>query len=88
MAAKKLGRFSRHQLDRHRLLLAEAPERAQERQNHMHNRNQMIAATQAYNLQMELRHMQSHITQLPGSMQEAAVQEQVGASVVACIAWQ
>ena len=79
MAAKKLGRFSRHQLDRHRLLLAEAPERAQERQNNIHSRNTMLAATQAYNLNMENRNrMPSHITRLPGSLQKAAVDEHMG----------
>ena len=78
MAKKKLGRFSRHQLDRHRLLLAEAPERVQERQNNIHSRNQMLAATQAYNLKMERNRVQSHITRLPNSLQKAAVQEHMG----------
>ena len=78
MAKKKFGRFSRHQLDRHRLLLAEVPERAQERQNNTHVGNQMRAATQAYNLKTERNRMQNHITQLPDSLQKAAVQGRMG----------
>ena len=39
MAKKKtkLGRFSRHQLDKHRALLAEVPEKAPERQNNVNS---------------------------------------------------
>ena len=79
MAKKmKLGRFSRHQLDKNRALLADVPEKAPDRQNNMNSRNQMLAATQAYNLKMERDRMQSHITMMPNSRQRAAVQEYMG----------
>ena len=76
MAKKKtkLSRFSRHQLDKNRALLAEVPEKAPERQNNVNSRNQMLAATQAYNLKIERDRMQSHITRMPNSLQRAAVQ--------------
>ena len=75
---KKLGRFSRHQLDKNRALLAEVPERAPGRQNNVNSRNQMLAATQAYNLKIERDRMQSHITRMPNSLQRADVQEYMG----------
>ena len=80
MAKKKteLGRFSRHQLDKNRALLAEVPEKAPDRQNNVNSRNQMLAATQAYNLKIERDRMQSHITRMPNSLQRAAVQEYMG----------
>ena len=74
----KLGRFSRHQLDKNRALLAEVPEKAPDRQNNVNSRNQMLAATQAYNLKIERDRMQSHITRMPNSLQRAAVQEYMG----------
>ena len=75
---RRLGRFSRHQLDKHRALLAEVPEKAPDRQNNVNSRNQRLAATQAYNLKIERDRMQSHITRMPNSLQRAAVQEYMG----------
>ena len=50
---KAIGKFTRHQIDRHRALLASAPETIEKRQNNIHNRNQMLAGTLAYNLGLE-----------------------------------
>ena len=50
---KNIGKFTRHQIDRHRALLASAPESIEKRQNNIHNRNQMLASTLAYNLGLE-----------------------------------
>ena len=50
---KKVGKFTRHQLDKHRALLASAPDTIEKRQNSIHHRNQLLAATQAYNLGLE-----------------------------------
>ena len=75
---RKLGRSSRHQLDKNRALLAEVPEKAPGRQNNVNSRNQMLAATQAYNLKIDRDRMQSHITRMPNSLQRAAVQEYMG----------
>ena len=75
---KRLGRFSRHQLDKNRALLAEVPEKAPDRQSNVNSRNQMLAATQAYNLKIERERMQSHITRMPNPLQRAAVQECMG----------
>ena len=75
---KRLGRFSRHQLDKNRALLAEVPEKAPDRQNNVNSRNQMLAATQAYSLKIERDSMQSNITRMPNSLQRAAVQEYMG----------
>ena len=79
MAKKQtLGRPTRHQLDKHRALLAEVPEKAPDRQNNVDNRNQMLAATQAYNMKIDRDRMQSHITRMPNSFQRAAVQYYMG----------
>ena len=45
--------MTRHQIDRHRALLASAPETIEKRQNNIINRNQMLAGTLAYNLGLE-----------------------------------
>ena len=62
---KKVGRFTRHQLDKHRALLASAPDTIEKRQNNIHHRNQLLASTQAYNLGLEKTRIQSHLTSRP-----------------------
>ena len=74
---KTIGKFTRHQNDRHRALLASAPESIEKRQNNIHNRNQMLASTLAYNLGLEKR-MQSHLTSRPNALQRAATEEYMG----------
>ena len=49
----KAERFTRHQLDKHRALLASAPDVIEKRQHMIEHRNQMIAGIQAYNLGLE-----------------------------------
>ena len=74
----KIGKFTRHQIDRHRALLASAPESIEKRQNNTHNRNQMLASTLAYNLGLEKTRMQSHLTSRPNALQRAATEEYMG----------
>ena len=75
---KKVGRFTRHQLDKHRALLASAPDTIEKRQNSIHHRNQLLASTQAYNLNLEKTRVQSHLTSRPNALQRAATQEYMG----------
>ena len=49
------AKFTKHAYDKHRRLLAELPEKVAQRQQNIFNRNQMLAATQAYNLGLEKR---------------------------------
>ena len=71
-------RFSRHKIDRLRALLHEAPDAIEKRQNNIHHRNQMLAATQAYNLNLERTRMQSHLASRPNALQRAATLEHIG----------
>ena len=75
---KKVGMFTRHQLDKHRALLASAPDTIEKRQNSIHHRNQLLASTQAYNLGLEKTRMQSHLTSRPNALQRAATEEYMG----------
>ena len=75
---KKVGRFTQHQLDKHRALLASAPDTIEKRQNSIHHRNQLLASTQAYNLGLEKTRMQSHLTSRPNALQRAATEEYMG----------
>ena len=56
------AKFTKHAYDKHRRLLAELPEKVAQRQQDIHNRNQMLASTQAYNLNLERQRVQSHIS--------------------------
>ena len=78
MEKKKIERFTRHQLDKHRALLAGAPEVIEKRQNRIHHRNQMLAGSQAYNLGLERTRMQSHLATRPNALQQLATEEHVG----------
>ena len=71
-------RFSRRKIDRLRALLHEAPDAIEKRQNNIHHRNQMLAATQAYNLNLERTRMQSHLASRPNALQQAATLEHMG----------
>ena len=75
---KKIGRFTRHQPGKHRALLASAPDTVEKRQNSTHHRNQLLAATQAYNLGLEKTRVQSHLTSRPNALQRAATEEYMG----------
>ena len=77
MKKKKLGRFTRHQLDNHRALLATAPEVIENIQHHIHHRNQMLADSQAYNLGLEKTWMQSHLASRPNALQQLATDEHI-----------
>ena len=71
-------RFSSHKLDAQRRLLAELPERQEQHVQRIHSRNQMLAATQAYNLRLERNRVQQHITSMPASLQKMAAEQYVG----------
>ena len=82
MKKKKVGhkveRFTRHQLDKHRALLASAPDVIEKRQHRIDHRNQMLAGIQAYNLGLEKIRMQSHLATRPGTLQKLATDAYIG----------
>ena len=67
-----------HKLDKRRRLLAEIPRRMEERQQSIHGRNQMLAATQAYNLKIEKRRVKAHLSEMPGTIQRQAALDYMG----------
>ena len=71
-------KFTAHKLDKHRRLLAELPSRVEERQQSINGRNQILAATQAYNLALEKRRVKAHISEMPGTIQRQIAQDYVG----------
>ena len=72
------SRFTRIMHDKQRLMLAELPDRRQERLQSITARNEMLAATQAYNLKLERDRVQSHITSMPASLQRMTAEQYVG----------
>ena len=70
--------ITKHAFDRHRRLLAEMPESVAARQQNIHNRNEMLAATQAYNLRLEKQRVQSHISDFAAPLQKAMAQNHMG----------
>ena len=76
--SKQPHKFTAHKLDKHRRLLAELPSRMEERQHNIHGRNQLLAATQAYNLAIEKRRVKAHISEMPGTIQRQIAQDYVG----------
>ena len=71
-------KFTKHAFDRHRRLLAELPENVQQRQQNIYNRNQMLAGTQAYNLNLEKQRIQSHISDFAAPLQKAMAHHHMG----------
>ena len=78
MKKKLKGRFTAHKLDQRRKLLAELPSAMEVRQQNIHNRNQMLAATQAYNLKLEKQRTQAHLSEFPAGLQKQAALEHMG----------
>ena len=72
------AKFTKHAFDRHRRLLAELPENVQQRQQNIYNRNQMLAGTQAYNLNLERRRVQSHISDFAAPLQKEMARLHMG----------
>ena len=72
------NKFTTHSYDKHRRLLAEMPERVAQRQQSIYNRNQMLSATQAYNLKLEQQRIQSHISDFAAPLQKAMAQHHMG----------
>ena len=75
---KKAKRLRAVAADRHRKMLAELPEAMEKRHNNIYHRNQMLAATQAYNLNIERNRVRSHLTDFPSGLQRAAAELHVG----------
>ena len=71
-------KVTKHAFDRHRRLLAEMPESVAARQQKIHNRNEMLAATQAYNLRLEKQRVQSHISDFAAPLQKLMAQHHMG----------
>ena len=76
--AKLPHRFAAHKIDKHRRLFAEIPRRVEEQQQSIHGRNQILAATQAYNLGLEKRRIKAHLSEMPGTIQRPMAQEYMG----------
>ena len=76
--SKQPHKFTAHKLDKHRRLLAEIPSRVDQRQQSTHGRNQLLAATQAYNLALEKRRVKAHISEMPGTIQRQIAQDYMG----------
>ena len=76
--AKLPHRFVAHKIDKHRRLLAEIPRRLEEQQQNSHSRNQMLAATQAYNLGIERRRIKARIIEMLGMLQRQMAQSYIG----------
>ena len=72
------AKFTKHAYDKHRRLLAELPEKVAQRQQNIFNRNQMLAATQAYNLGLEKQRVASHISDFAAPLQKAMAQHHMG----------
>ena len=71
-------KFTKHAFDRRRRLLAELPENVQQRQQNIYNRHQLFAGTQAYNLNLERRRVQSHISDFAAPLQKAMAHHHMG----------
>ena len=69
---------SAHKLDKHRRLLAEIPRSMEERRQSIQGRNQMLAATQAYNLKIEKTRVKAHLSEMPGTIQRQAALDYMG----------
>ena len=76
--AKLPHRFAAHKIDKHRRLLAEIPRRLEEQHQNIHGRNQILAATQAYNLGIEKRRVTAHLSEMLGTLQRQMAQEYIG----------
>ena len=75
---KKPKRLKAIAADRHRKMLAELPEAMEKRHNNIFHRNQMLAATQAYNLNIERNRVKSHLSDFPSGLQRAAAELHMG----------
>ena len=75
---KKPKRLKAIAADRHRKMLAELPEAMEKRHNNIFHRNQMLAATQAYNLNIERNRVKSHLSDFPSGLQRAAAEMHMG----------
>ena len=62
----------------HRKMMAELPETMEKQHNNIFHRNQMLAATQAYNLKIERNRVRSHLTDFAPGLQRAAAELHMG----------
>ena len=75
---KKAKRLKAAAADRHRKMLKELPEAVEKQHNNIYHRNQMLAATQAYNLNIERNRVKSHLSDFPSGLQRAAAEMHMG----------
>ena len=75
---KKAKRLKAAAADRHRKILKELPEAVERQHNNIFHRNQMLAATQAYNLNIKRNRVRSHLSDFPSGLQRAAAEMHVG----------
>ena len=75
---KKAKRLKAAAADRHRKVLKELPEAVEKQHNNIFHRNQMLAATQAYNLNIERNRVKSHLSDFPSGLQRAAAERTWG----------
>ena len=78
MKKKKDTRLQAITADKHRKMLAELPETMEKIHNNIDHRNQMLSATQAYNLNIERNRVKSHLTDFPAGLQRAVAEMHMG----------
>ena len=66
------------QVDKHRRILRELPERAEQRVASVQSRHEMLRAAEAQNLRIERDRVNSHLHDMPASLQRAAALLHVG----------
>ena len=76
--AKSAPKFNKTQLDKNHQLLREIPERLDKRMADVAQRNEVLRATQAYNLRIDRDRVVAHIHDRPASLQKQAAMAHVG----------
>ena len=66
------------QVDKHRRILRELPERAEQRAANIQTRHEMLRAAEAQNLRIERDRVNSHLHNMPANLQRAAALQHVG----------
>ena len=66
------------QVDKHRRILRELPERAEQRIANVQSRHEMLRAAEAQNLRIERDRVNSHLHNMPANLQRAAALQHVG----------
>ena len=72
------NKFTAVQVDKHRRILNELPERAEQRIANVQSRHEMLRAAEAQNLRIERDRVNSHLHNMPANLQRAAALQHVG----------